>query len=162
MCSNVIYFSASTGSVSITNCISASNCWQLPMALSHREKGKFIPPVWVNRYFSGQISLIPQIDWRQGYERFRKSLQLLFTLQKLWESATKCQSLPKALLSAFLWYRKLIGGKVMSDLEKVYNANALILSFEKCKKNTSWKESIVLILSLANPTPLFFSDAPLS
>lgn len=30
----------------------------------------------------------------------------------------------------------------MSDLEKVYNANALILSFEKCKKNTSWKESI--------------------
>lgn len=36
----------------------------------------------------------------------------------------------------------MIGGKVMSDLEKVYNANALILSFEKCKKNTSWKESI--------------------
>ena len=30
----------------------------------------------------------------------------------------------------------------MSDLEKVYNANNLILAFDKCKKNTSWKESV--------------------
>lgn len=30
----------------------------------------------------------------------------------------------------------------MEDLEKVYNANALITAFRKCKKNTAWKESV--------------------
>lgn len=30
----------------------------------------------------------------------------------------------------------------MEDLEQVYNANSLIRAFRKCKKNTSWKESV--------------------
>lgn len=31
---------------------------------------------------------------------------------------------------------------VVSDLEKVYNANVLIQAFKNCKKNVSWKESV--------------------